>query len=383
MGTLLRVLVISILVLSGSALFLAVKLYGKRELLVNRTHLLEEQVRKIAKTIEAAETPDTAQPSFPAKDISPVTGADVETPERSTFWSTYPYKLETPNLPAMNLDTEARQLQLRKYYQTKTTPEGKDELVKDPLNPGEYSTKGPGTMQELLDQVLDRAVKQNATLNKTRVELQKVREELVATIEDYNKIKQDARADKKGAAAATKDVENSKDENRTLARKVSGLEEEKKTIAGDLTDAKAETEKSKAVVEGLTQQIKDRDKDIKKLSEKKALGMKEPASAAPAVESFQGAPGDKGKIVAVDEKLKFVVVELTDEAMTELVGKDRDRPMPQVDLMVRRPGFKSAAGEFITRIKFRQIMRQKNLVVADILTDWQQAPVEKNDVVFF
>jgi len=51
--------------------------------------------------------------------------------------------------------------------------------------------------------------------------------------------------------------------------------------------------------------------------------------------------------------------------------------------MVRRPGFKSATGEFITRIKFRQVLRQKNLVVADILIDWQQSPVEINDAVFF
>ena len=87
--------------------------------------------------------------------------------------------------------------------------------------------------------------------------------------------------------------------------------------------------------------------------------------------------------MAVDDNLKFVVVDLTDAAMTELIGEQRDRPMPQVELMVRRPGFKSLSGEFITRIKFRQVLRQKNLVVADILIDWQQSPVAKDDVVFF
>ena len=87
--------------------------------------------------------------------------------------------------------------------------------------------------------------------------------------------------------------------------------------------------------------------------------------------------------MAVDDKLKFVVVDLSDAAMTELIGEQRDRPMPQIEMMVRRTGFKSASGEFITRIKFRQVLRQKNLVVADILIDWQQAPVEVNDVVFF
>ena len=87
--------------------------------------------------------------------------------------------------------------------------------------------------------------------------------------------------------------------------------------------------------------------------------------------------------MAVDDKLKFVVVELSDASMTEMLGEQRDRPLPQIELMVRRPGYKSATGEFITRIKFRQVLRQKNLIVADIQIDWQQAPVEVNDVVFF
>ena len=69
--------------------------------------------------------------------------------------------------------------------------------------------------------------------------------------------------------------------------------------------------------------------------------------------------------------------------VAELIGEQRDRPMPPIELMVRRPGFKSATGEFITRIKCRQVLRQNNLVVADILIDWQQSPVEVNDVVFY
>ena len=379
MGTVLKVLVIVILVLSGAALFLAVDLYGKRELLINRTHLLEEQFRKVAKTIEAAEPQDAVQPNYVAKDVSPVTSKEMDNPERSPFWNTYLYKLETPNLPSMNLDSDKLQLQLRHYYQTTKDANGKDVKVKDPVNPGIYSTKGPGTMQELLDQVLERATKQNATLNKTRVELAKVREELGTTIEDYNKIKQDGRADKKTIDDKNKEIDKLKEDIRNLERKVSGLEEDKKNLTAEVAELKKDNENKQALVDDLTKQVKERDATIKKMMGDNG---KAPNPTAP-TEAFQGGPGDKGKIVAVDEKLKFVVVDLSDKAMTELVGEQRDRPMPQIELLVRRPGFKSAAGEFITRIKFRQVLRQKNLEVADILIDSQQAPVEVNDVVFF
>ena len=126
--------------------------------------------------------------------------------------------------------------------------------------------------------------------------------------------------------------------------------------------------------------MKDQAKQIKDLIGRTKIPGQEKTSSA---EAYQGAPGDKGKIVAVDDKLKFVVVELSDASMTEMLGEQRDRPLPQIELMVRRPGYKSATGEFITRIKFRQVLRQKNLIVADIQIDWQQAPVEVNDVVFF
>jgi archaellum component FlaC len=380
MGTVLRVLVVIILVLSGAALFLSVKLYGKRELLINRAHVLEEQVRKFAQTLEAADAPDAVQPNYVAKDVSPVTSKEMDNPERSPFWNTYQYKLETPNLPVMNLTSDEKKLQLRQYYQLVKDPaSGKMIKQVDPVTQG-FSTKGPGTMQALLDEVQDRATKQLQTLNKTRVELQKVREELGTTIEEFNKLKQEGRADKKTIDEKNKMIDNLNEEIRGLKKKVEGLEEEKKTLTAEVAEAKAEIDKQKAVVDDLTKQVKDLREALKRKPDGRPGDKISPVSPA---EAYQGAPGDKGKIVAVDEKLKFVVVDVSDDAIKELIGEQRDRALPQVDMMVRRPGLKSATGEFVTRIKFRQVLRQKNLVVADILIDWQQAPVEVNDVVFF
>ncbi len=382
MGTVLRVFVIIILLLSGAALFLAVQLYSKRELLINRTHLLEEQFRKVVKTIEEKEPPaDAQQPNYTGRDTSPVTSKEMENPERSTFWTTYQYKLETPNLQTMSWDADEKKRQIRQYYRTEITPEGKIRRVRNAVDVGTYCVDGPGTMQQMLDELLDRATKQNATLNKTRTELQKIREELVTTIEEHNKLKQLGRADKKTIEEKNKKIEGLEVEKLGLMRKIEGLEEEKRNLTAEVAELKAEIEKKNGEIEELNKLAKDLRAEIKRLKDSHIKPPTETTTGTAA--SFQGAPGTKGKVVAVDEKLKFIVIDLTPDAMTELIGEQRDRPMPQIELMIRRPGFKSASGEFITRIKCRQVLRQNNLIVADILIDWQQSPVEINDVVFY
>ena len=116
MNTVLRVLVVVILVLSGLALALAVGLFGRRELLIGRTHVLETQLIKIAKTIEQADPADPVRPSLTPRDIAKIESKELDNPERSAFWDGYQYKLETPNLPVIDLDNEAKKLQLRQYY---------------------------------------------------------------------------------------------------------------------------------------------------------------------------------------------------------------------------------------------------------------------------
>ena len=93
--------------------------------------------------------------------------------------------------------------------------------------------------------------------------------------------------------------------------------------------------------------------------------------------------GDKGSVIEANDELKFVIINFSDDAMVEMLGEERQNALPQFEMNIRRPGRQSASGEFVTRVKLRQAVRGKNLVVADILNDWQQVPVEKGDVVFF
>lgn len=381
MGTVLRWLVCVILVLGIGALALAVLLFGKRELLIGRTHLLETQMIKVAKTLESADPGDSVQPRYTAKDISPVTSKELENPERSDFWDKYQYKLEpaNPALPLLDLDNDQKKLQLRQYYQI--GPDGKPVL--DALT-GKKSTKGGGTMQALLDEVLDRAQKQQATLNKTRAELAKVRDELNKTIDDFNGLKKDGRADKKTIEDKQAEIDKLKEEAQALKRKIDGLEEEKRALTAEVAEAKTEITKQKEQIDDLSKQVADLNKKIKDLI-KPENKIPNGGGNVPVAELFLSkiAPGDKGKIVAADNNLKYVVAELSDAFMTELLGPNRDGALPQIDLMVRRTGLKGSSGDFVTRIRLRQVLRQQNLVVADILIDWQQVPVDKNDTVFF
>jgi biopolymer transport protein ExbB/TolQ len=108
MGKLLRVLVVVILVLSVFALFFANKLFAKKEILSKRLNVLEEQVVKVAKTIEAQDAADVAAPEL-QKDISEVSERELANPEKESVLENYAAKLEQQNLPTIDFgSTEKR-----------------------------------------------------------------------------------------------------------------------------------------------------------------------------------------------------------------------------------------------------------------------------------
>ena len=375
MGKALRVLVILILVLSVAALIFANALFQKREMLLKRNRVLVDQIVKVAKTIEASDAPDAAAPDI-RKDVSEVTEREVANPEKESVLEGYAMKLEQANLPTLDFDNDAKRLQLKNYYVI--GPDGKPE--RDPVD-GTFKTRGPGSMQELLDQMFERAKTQQATLNKTRSELAKIRELLASAVAEINKLKTDGRAAKKELKETKDQVAALTTEKETLEGRVAKLTAEKKELAAEAADAKAEVEKIKEENVTIVEQLASANKTIAEMK-KRGYGGGENVSAAGSA-PFAPTAGDKGKILEANDELKFVIIAFSNDAMTEMLGAERQNPVPQVDMNVRRIGRKSAAGEFVTRVKLRQAVRGKNLVVADILSDWQQAPVEKGDVVFF
>lgn len=376
MGKLLRVLVIIILILGVVSLIFANLLFAKRELLMARNRVLEEQVIKLAKTIESADAADTAAPDI-QKDSSDVTDRELANPEKISVLEGYPVKLEQQNLPTLDFGSTDKRIQLRSYYAL--TPEGKYDL--DPVDQ-KPRVKGPGTMQELLDQVFERAKAQQAVLNKTRAELTKMREHVTTSVDEINKLKGDGRATKKDLKSTREQVAALQAEKEALDGRITKLTAEKKELAAEAADAKNEAERLNEDKLALTEDLaKTRDalEDMKK----RFSGGNRPAQENAGVNVTALSAGDKGKVVEANDELKFAILEFSDDAMVEMLGDDRQNPLPQLEMNVRRTGRQSAAGEFVTRIKLRQAVRGKNLVVADILSDWQQVPVEKGDVVFF
>jgi myosin heavy subunit len=373
MGKVLRGLVIVILILSIVALVFSNELFKKRELLTKRNRVLVEQVISLAKTIEATDAPDAAAPDV-QKDISEVSDRELANPEKESLLEGYAIKLEQPNLPTLDFDNDAKRLQLKSYYVL--GPDGKFE--RDPVD-NMPRVKGPGSMQELLDQLFDRAKAQQTALNKTRGELTKMRELLSSSVADINKLKTDGRTTKKELTETKNQVVALEGEKEALEGRVAKLTAEKKELAAEAADAKAEVERVKEENITITEQLASANKTITEMKKRGYGGDTVTSSGAP----FVPTAGDKGKILEANDELKFVIIEFSGDAMLEMLGPERQNAMPQLDMNVRRLGRQSASGEFVTRVKLRQAVRDKNLVVADILSDWQQVPVEKGDVVFF
>ena len=383
MGKVLRILVILMFLLGIGALVLSIMNFNKRELLVGRTHQLEEGYIQLAKTIESKDMPEVPQPQLPLRDISPVTSREMDNPEVSDFWDDYKHNLETPStpIPMLDLGTSDNRLQLRQLY--KIGADGKPEI--DPLT-GRPAQKGAGTMTDLMESTLKRAMAQSALLGTTRAELKKVREELAKTIDDANAVKKEGRKDKKTIETLNEQIAKLQEEKRQLTAKISSLESQIDDLNDEVAEAKLENEKLVENISDLERQVKKLNEDIQKLTARNvAVPAATGAVAGAPAGNMEGqlTPGDCGAIVGGSDEWKFVVVRLDNPFLDELVGPGRDQPMPQIELMVRRPGLEGPSGDFVTRIRLRQIIREKNLVIADILSSWQQAPVATGDVVYY
>ncbi len=383
MGKALRVLVIIILILSVVSLIFANMLFAKRELLTKRNQILEETVIKVAKTIEAEDAESKA--AIPLeKDIDPVEDRKLVSPQKQNMLDNYTVELETPNLPTFDLGSDKLRRQLRSLYviDPATGEPVLDSLTQRP------ATSGKGSMQELLDSVFERAKVQQAKLNLTRDELKKMREKLSGSVDEINSLKTAGRETKVELTEKKEQIASLENEKSQLEDRVAKLTAEKRELNAELADTQNELEtitdqklvleedltKAKELIEALKDKISGR-------SKQPASGGGGGGSGDVAVTALSA--GDKATIIEANDDLKFAVLEFSDAAMTEMLGPERNNMLPQLEMNVRRPGRQSAAGEFITRVKLRQVVSGRNLVVADIMSDWQQATVEKGDVVFF
>ena len=377
MNKALHVFVYIFLILAGVALYLESELNAKRELLTDRNRLQEDYLVKIAGTIENEDPPKDMTAEI-KKDISPVEAKIVDTPETENVLEDYKSYLERDNLPTFKWEDKAIRDQLRAIYVFDA--EGK--IVMDGTRP---LMKGPGTEDELLAKLLDACQNQQAKLNTTRGELRVLHEKLEVIVDELNKLKPVARQDKvtiveREEKIAKLEGEKTELEN-TIARikgqiaelnqEIVGLKDDLVAANGETEAAKEELAKSQALVEKLKKLIQEL--TIRLLGQGES-GRGTAVASVPA--------GEKGKIVTANNEDMFAIVKFTPEAMRELKGNDLTQPLPAIEFGVKRPGYDGPAGEFVGKIRLRQEIAGKNYIICDILLNWEQGKLQKDDVIF-
>ncbi len=379
MNKALHALVFVFLALAAAALWFELQLNAKRSLLTDRNRQQENYFVSIARTIEKAE-PDKSVTADPINmDVSPVEARPVDSPDMENVLDGYNAYLETANLDTYNWDNSTDRGQLRKVY-----------AVDDEGNPvmdlGQPQMTGRGTADELLKKLFESAKAQQSRLNSTRAELVSLRGRLASVVNEINTLKPAAREDKIALADKEEKISKLETEKADLENQVTKikgqideLNQEISSLKDEVVVAKDETEAAKEEIEKLTQRNQVLEKALKESFQTR--GAASVASAGDVSVTALSA-GDKGKLVRVDNESMFAVVAFDDAAMKELKGENLDRPLPTIELAVRRPGYNGDAGEFVGRIHLRQEVKGKNYVVCDILEAWSQAELEVNDVVF-
>ena len=375
MNKALHALVYVILAVAGVALFFEIKLFDKKELLTERNDQLIQSLIDVAGTVEEANAPKpTSQPEA-RKDVSPIEAKAIETPDTENVLDEYHSELEAGNNKTLQWD--GKRAQLRVLYQL----DGEGNKIPDPGRPGSFVKTGSGTAQELLDQLFERAKAQRANLDTTRAELQNLRRKIETLVADYNKLPPIMRQDKETIVkheGTIADLEQQKqaveEQLKKTKAQVDDLQAEIASLKDEVTNAKEETE---AVKEDLAKAEKAKEQLIQ-LLKKQAASQSVASSGAP-VTTLPA--GDKGKLVYVNNDLMFAVVEFTDEAMQELLGPERQNPLPPLEMGVRRKGANGGKDAYVGHIRLRQVTQGKNYVLADILRDWEQLKAAKDDVV--
>lgn len=371
MGKALRVFVIILLMLSIGALTLGILLFNKREMLKGRTQFLENYLIRVASTLEAADVEKGAAGSDPERDVSPVTPEVIASPERARFWENYKYHLEETDR-AM-LDLNKRRDALMQYYKVDPS-DGK--VVRDPTY-GTKLTTGDGTMHDLLEEVLKRAESQYNSLNETREQLRVLREELIATINDLNSQKSDLRDKLARIVQLEQQIADLERRVSELQQNIAMLEEEKQSLKDDIAERDRNIDDLNKVVAEQKIGIDRLNAEIVRLRVNIDRGRA--TSGLPTENVVFFSPGVKGAVEAVNTEWNFVVLNLTKETFDEILGRDRDKDFRPAEMMIKRG---DGSEKFVTKIRLRQLKPSEGLAVADIMSPWQQLPVQSGDQVF-
>lgn len=376
MSKVLHVLVYVFLGLAGAALWFELQLNEKRSELTDRNRMQEDYLVKIARTIEKAD-PDKSATFEIKKDASPVEAKIVDAPDMENVLSEYPAPLEQANLETYNWENSRSQL--RAVYVL-------DAEGKPVMDGNEPLKRGKGTEDELLSQLFESAKTQQSRLNSTRAALGELREKLAAAVAEVNRLKPPARQSLITIEEQKTKIARLEEEKTALGDQITKIKGQIDELNGEITSLRDEVTAAKDDVAAAKDEVEKRDKLIESLKAALKTSIQTRGVASAGAGAAAGATsipvGDKGKIVVADNESMFAIVSFTEEALKELKGDKPDAALPTLELGVKRPGFAGAAGEFVGRIRIRQEVKGKNYVICDILGNWEQDKLAKDDVIF-
>jgi len=375
MAKVLRVLTIILLLLSIGALTLGTMLFTKREILKGRTQKVENALIEAMAFIEDGE-PEATDNAFPARDVSDISAEIDFEPDRSDFWVDYKLQLEDTDRPSIVVDRD----NLRSYF--KIDPYTL-KVMKDPM--GNPINSGEGTTAGELKRILDGVEAQYGRLNDTRLQLQELRGELIASIDELNARKSSLREKLAHINDLNGTIEGLESDVSRLQSNVARLNEEKLDLEGQVEQQEgeiADLEEKKAEADEVIVSLKKIIEDLGKTR-----------TASTPSRGFEGVeniivmePGPKGTVVSVNSKWRYCVIEINSAFIREIENMQRTMEeeqvpgvLPVVELHVKRgPTFDT----YVTKVRLSQLLKDKKLAVCNIDPDWQQIPVVRGDVAF-
>lgn len=372
-------LVYVILAVAGVALYFELKLSEKKELLTDSNEQLRKCIVDLSSYIEAEDAPPGERLEA-KKDVSSREAREVDEPETDDLLEKYNSQYEGSDAKIKCLDWgNAQSAQLRKVYAL----DGEGNKQPDQANPGKFLMEGKDTADELIKQILGRAKAQKGTLGDTRKALRELRIKFQELVADYNELPKEIRLNKIDIEKKGKEIETLKSEKAAVEDQLQKSKDEVKDLKDEVTSLKEEVSTAKDETEAVREDLDKSKKLVEQLlSRLKSQSAAPRAVSGPVTGGGQLTTGDKGKIASAQNEKLFVIVHFEDAALDELIGSERNGALPPHEMLVVRPAKGEGGKEKIVgKIRLRQWTPKSNLVIADILKDWQQEPIEKNDVV--
>ena len=376
-----HVLVYVILAVAGVALYFEFKLSEKKMLLRDNNEQLRECIVELSNYLESS----NAAPSEVQADLIrftlPGEAREVDF-DKEDMLKDYGAQYETTGIGCLNWGS-AQLAQLRKPYALDAEGNTQPDLAK----PGKFIMEGKGTAAELTKQIVERAKKQKDWFKETRTTLKDIRTKYQQLVEEYNKLPPVIHQHLITIEEKKKDIEQLKEEKAKVEADLENTKKEVEDLKTDVEDLKGKVKDEQAKVEELTEECESQKKKYDNLME----AYKRMQASAPRVASGNGVvgggqltSGDKGKLERVNNEKLYAVVKFENSALDELMGSERNSPLPPHEMLVYRL-VKDASGKeskkIVGRIRLRQWTPQTNFVTVDILGEWQQEPFEKGDVV--